>query len=89
MDFIAKAYIFIRMSIFSFFKAFIKKEDLNWDKSAFLLMFFTFISFSVTKAYPSYTGKSFDTLESWLMFFSIPTFVLICIFITKLSKCDK
>lgn len=87
MDLIAKAsYIFIMISILSFFQAFIKKEDLNWDKSAFLVMFFTLISFSVTKAFPSVHGDIFTTWESWAMFFSIPITTLICIYLTKKSK---
>lgn len=90
MDFISEsACFFIVTSIIPFFEAFIKKEDLNWDKSAFLVLLFTAIGFVAVKAHPIYDKYGFADPLTLFMFLLFPIASLVGIYLVKTSAFKK
>lgn len=90
LDFIAKAsYFFLILSILPFFQIFIKKEDLNWDKSAFLVLLFTAIGFVTIKAHPIYDKYGFADPLTLFIFLLFPIASLVGIYLVKTSAFKK
>lgn len=84
MDFISEAACFIILtSIIPFFETFIKKEDLNWDKSSFLILLFTCIGFVAIKSHPIYDKYGFADPLTLFVFSLFPITSLLGVYFVK------